>query len=70
MKEKMLSFVCQKESHLIVKITKQKKRAEDMMYMYDGLYIYSYNISCFPSVLDLKVGDCLNEYEIEKSRVF
>ena len=70
MKEKMLSFVCQKESDLIVKITKQKKRAEDMMYMYDDLYVHSYNISCFPSVLDLKVGDRLNEFEIEKSRVF
>ena len=70
MKDVFLFFVCQEESHLIVKITKQKKRAKDMMLNNDGLYIHSYNISCFPSVLDLKVGDCLNEYEVEKSRVF
>ena len=69
MKEKMIYFVCRGKKNEIIKITKQRKRAEDMMTEL-GICVHSYNPKFYPDVETLKVGDCLNEFKIEMNRVY
>ena len=56
-------FVCKGEGNRIIKITKQRKRAEDMMTELD-ICVLSYNTNFHPKVKDLKVGDCIDEFNI------
>lgn len=61
---KMIHFVCKTDSNQIIKITKQRKRAEDMMNSLN-IHVLSYNPKIFPLVNNLKVGDIINEFQIE-----
>jgi hypothetical protein len=61
---KMIHFVCKTDSNQIIKITKQRKRAEDMMTKLN-IIVLSYNPKIFPLVNNLKVGDIINEFQIE-----
>ena len=59
MKEKMIYFVCRGKKNEIIKITKQRKRAEDMMTEL-GICVHSYNPKFYPDVETLKV--CKNAH--------
>ena len=69
MKEKMIHFVCRGENNKIIKITKQRKRAEDMMTELN-ICVHSYNPKFYPAVEMLKVGDELNRFKVEMNRVY
>ena len=63
-----LYFVCdENDNQRIIKITKQKKRAMDMMTK-PNICVIMYNIGFYPNVAKLKVGDCLDEFKIELER--
>ena len=56
-------FVCKGEENRIIKITKQRKRAEDMMTEPD-ICVLSYHVLFKPKVKDFKVGDCIDEFNV------
>ena len=68
MKNQMIHFVCRGDENKIIKITKQRKRAEDMMTEL-GICVHSYNPNFYPEVVNLKVGDSLNTFFIEMNKV-
>ena len=69
MKEKMINFVVDKKNgNKIVKITKQFKRALNMMTK-EEICVISYNPKIYPLSLELKVGDVLDENKIEMKKV-
>lgn len=68
MKNKMIHFVCRGDENKIIKITKQRKRAEDMMTEL-GICVHAYNPTFYPEVVKLKVGDSLNTFFIEMNKV-
>ena len=68
MKNQMIHFVCRGDDNQIIKITKQGKRAEDMMTEL-GICVHAYNITFYPEVVNLKVGDSLNTFFIEMNKV-
>ena len=63
MKSQMIYFVCRGKENKIIKITKQRKRAENMMTEL-GICVHAYNPIFYPEVVNLKVGDNLNEFMI------
>ena len=65
----MINFVCKGENNTIIKITKQYKRALDMMTELD-IKVLSYNPEIYPAVKELAVGDNLNEFKIEMNKVY
>lgn len=63
-----LYFVCdENDNQRIIKITKQEKRAMDMMTK-PNICVIRYNVGFYPNVANLKVGECLNEVSIELER--
>ena len=69
MKSQMIHFVCRGKENKIIKITKQRKRAENMMTELD-ICVHSYNPKFYPHTVNLKVGDNLNEFMIEMNKVY
>ena len=69
MKSQMIYFVCRGKENKIIKITKQRKRAENMMTEL-GICIHAYNPAFYPEVVNLKVGDNLNEFMMEMNKVY
>lgn len=63
MKSEMIYFVCKGEENKIIKITKQRKRAEDCMTELD-IRVLWYNTYYYPKILNFKVGDCVNEFKV------
>ena len=68
MKSNFIHFVCKGEENRIIKITKQRKRAEDMMIDID-IKVISYNTNFYPNAKDLKIGELLNEFKFERERI-
>ena len=68
MNERFIHFVVDADdNNRIIKITKQRKRAEDMMTKLN-IHVFSYNPSFYPEVLEFKVGEFLNDFKIELER--
>ena len=65
----MIHFVCEKETNKILYITKQQKRANDKMSVL-SVHVLSYNPDFYPTVLDFKVGDIINEFQLEMNKVY
>lgn len=65
---KLLYFVVDKDSDIIQKITWQEKRAERFLSSLNYT-VRGFNPEIYPSVSFLKVGDKLNEFQIEQDRI-
>lgn len=65
---KLLYFVVDKNSDVIQKITWQEKRADRFLSSLNYT-VKGFNPEIYPSVSFLKVGDKLDEFQIERDRV-
>ena len=65
---KLLYFVVDKDSDVIQKITWQEKRADRFLSSLNYT-VKGFNPEIYPSVSFLKVGDKLDEFQIERDRI-
>ena len=65
---KLLYFVVDKNSDVIQKITWQEKRADRFLSSLNYT-VKGFNPEIYPSVSFLKVGDKLDEFQIERDRI-
>lgn len=65
---KLLYFVVEKDSNVIQKITWQEKRA-DRFLSSPNYTVKGFNPEIYPTVSFLKVGDELDEFQIEKDKI-
>lgn len=65
----MIHFVCDRETNKIIRIFKQYKRACNMMTNLN-VHILSFNPTVYPIVNEFKVGNCINEFDVERTKIF
>lgn len=68
MKDNMIHFVCTINENKIIRIFKQRKRAENMIN--ENIHVLSYNPKFYPIIENFTIGNYINEFQVEMTRKY